>query len=51
MSLRLTREVHKDCRISVEGNNYLVSHHYVGKQVIVRQDPPIVGYVILCGNT
>lgn len=36
VSLRLTREVRKDCRISVEGNFYLVSHQYVGKHVIVR---------------
>jgi transposase len=36
VSLRLTREVQKDCRISVEGNYYLVSHRYVGKTVTVR---------------
>ena len=36
VSLRLTREVRKDCRISVDGNYYLVSHRYVGKQVTVR---------------
>jgi hypothetical protein len=36
VSLRLTREVRKDCRISVEGNQYLVSHRYVGKRVTVR---------------
>ena len=36
MSLRLTREVRKDCRISVEGNYYLVAHPYVGTTVTVR---------------
>ena len=36
VSLRLFREVHKDCRISVEGNYYLVAHRYVGKRVTVR---------------
>lgn len=36
VSLRLTREVRKDCRISVEGNYYLVSHRVVGKTVTVR---------------
>ncbi len=36
VSLRLTREVHKDCRISVEGNYYLVSHRYVGHTVAIR---------------
>lgn len=36
VSLRLTREVRKDCRISVDGNWYLVSHRYVGKKVTVR---------------
>lgn len=36
VSLRLTREVRKDCRISVDGNFYLVPHRYVGKQVTVR---------------
>ncbi|MHB9130485.1 MAG: Mu transposase domain-containing protein [Armatimonadota bacterium] len=36
VSLRLTREVRKDCRISVEGNYYLVPHRYVGTTVTVR---------------
>ena len=36
VSLRLTREVRKDCRISVEGNQYLVPHPYVGQRVTVR---------------
>lgn len=36
VSLRLTREVRKDCRVSVEGNWYLVPHRYVGKRVVVR---------------
>jgi transposase len=36
VSLRLTREVHKDCRISVEGNYYMVSHRYVGQTLTVR---------------
>jgi transposase len=36
VSLRLTREVRKDCRISVDGNAYLVSHRYVGMTVTVR---------------
>lgn len=36
VSLRLTREVRRDCRISVDGNWYLVPHRYVGKQVTVR---------------
>lgn len=39
VSLRLTREVRKDCRISVDGNQYLVSHRYVGHQVTVRLQP------------
>jgi transposase len=36
VSLRLTREVRKDCRISVEGNYYLLPHRYVGRKVTVR---------------
>ena len=36
VALRLTREVRKDCRISIEGNFYLVAHPYVGKKVTVR---------------
>jgi transposase len=36
VSLRLTRAVQKDCRISVEGNYYLVAHRYVGTTVTVR---------------
>jgi transposase len=39
VSLRLTRDVRKDCRISVDGNYYLVSHRYVGKTVTVRLHP------------
>ena len=39
VSLRLTREVRKDCRISVEGNCYLLAHHLVGKTVTVRLQP------------
>lgn len=39
VSLRLSREVRKDCRISVEGNAYLVSHQYVGKRVTIRLHP------------
>lgn len=36
VSLRLTRTVRKDCRIRVEGNDYLVPHRYVGTTVTVR---------------
>jgi transposase len=36
VSLRLTREVRKDCRISVDGNYYLIPHRYVGRKVTVR---------------
>ena len=36
VSLRLTREVHKDCRISVDGNYYLIPHRYVGRKVTIR---------------
>lgn len=39
VSLRLTREVRKDCRISVAGNLYLVPHRYVGQRVLVRLQP------------
>ncbi len=42
VSLRLTREVRKDCRISVEGNQYLVPHRYVGTRVTVRLQPSTV---------
>lgn len=40
VALRLTREVRKDCRISVDGNQYLVPHRYVGHRVTVRLHPP-----------
>jgi transposase len=36
VSLRLTRPVHKDCTISVDGNRYVVAHTLVGREVTVR---------------
>jgi len=36
ISLRLTRRVHKDCTIAVEGNRYVLPHTLVGHTVTVR---------------
>jgi hypothetical protein len=36
VSLRLYREVRKDCTIPVDGNRYVVPHPHVGDQVLVR---------------
>jgi transposase len=36
VSLRLTRQVRKDCTISVEANLYIVPHTLVGQQLTVR---------------
>jgi len=35
-SYRAYRKVHKDCTVQFEGNRYVVSHHHVGKKIIVR---------------
>jgi transposase len=36
VSMRLYREVRKDCTIAVLGNRYVVEHTLVGRQVLVR---------------
>jgi transposase len=36
VSLRLVRRVSKDCRISVDGNRYIVPHTSVGHKVTIR---------------
>lgn len=36
VSLRLTRKVSSDCRISVDGNRFMVSHTLVGRKLTVR---------------
>jgi transposase len=36
VSLRLTRDVRKDCTISVDGNRYIVAHTLVGHELTVR---------------
>lgn len=36
VSLRLFRQVRKDCTIPVEGNRYVVAHTLVGQRVLVR---------------
>lgn len=35
-SYRIYRKVNKDCTVRFEGNSYVVGHHLVGKQVILR---------------
>jgi transposase len=35
-SYRIYRKVYKDCTVRFEGNNYVVAHTLVGKQVILR---------------
>jgi len=35
-SYRAYRKVHKDCTVHFEGNQYVVPHRYVGKEVVVR---------------
>ena len=58
VSMRLYREVRKDCAIAVLGNRYVVPHTLVGRQVLVRvgedlrrlrifaDDRLVVGYAI-----
>jgi transposase len=36
VSLRLTRQVRKDCTISVDGNRYIVPHTLVGRDLTIR---------------
>ena len=36
VSLRLYREVRKDCTVTVYGNHYVVEHTLVGKKLVVR---------------
>jgi len=35
-SYRIYRKVHKDCTVRFEGNNYVVAHDLVGRQIILR---------------
>lgn len=59
-SYRIYRKVHKDCTVRFEANSYVVPHHLVGKQVILRvkdktmrvfdNDHFIVAYIIPDGK-
>jgi transposase len=35
-AFRVYRKVHKDCTVHFEGNQYVVPHRYVGKEVVLR---------------
>jgi len=35
-SLKVFRKVYKDCQVSYEANRYLLPHHVVGKQVLLK---------------